>query len=193
MRMLAEQGPIGDTVTLSAANEIVGGEAGVFVPGDGVRMIADAIAILQQARAEFGIFRHAELGIEVSSGEDGPFFVRVVAMCAEVLSEKAIIGDSVVVAKEEDSAASGFYAEAASGSRATILLTNVTEIGIGKQEVAATGFGVIGGAVVDHDDFPARSEESLKSQRCEAQAELVGTIVGRDDDGEFEIVPTGLF
>src|SRR5712672_361035 len=69
--MLAEQGPIGDTVTLSAANEIVGGEAGVFVPGDGVGMITDTIAILQKARAEFGVFRHAELGIEVSSGENG--------------------------------------------------------------------------------------------------------------------------
>ena len=125
--------------------------------------------------------------------EDGPFFVRVFAMSAEVLSEKAIIGDSVVVAKEEDFAASGFYAEAASGSRATIFLTNVTEIGIWKQEVAAKGFGVIGRTIVDHDDFPARSGEGLKSQRCEAQAELVGTIVGRDDDGEFEIVPTGLF
>ena len=69
--MLAEQGPIGDTVTLSAANEIVGGEAGVFVPGDGVGMITDTIAILQKAGAEFGIFRYAELGVEVSSGENG--------------------------------------------------------------------------------------------------------------------------
>ena len=43
----------------------------MFVPGDGVGMIADTIAILQKAGAEFGIFRHAELGIEVSSGENG--------------------------------------------------------------------------------------------------------------------------
>ena len=76
--------------------------------------------------------------------EDGPLFVRVVAMGAEVLSEKTIIGDSVVIEKEEDFAASGFYAEAAGGSRAAIFLTNVTEIRIREQEVAAKRFGVVG-------------------------------------------------
>ena len=41
--------------------------------------------------------------------EDGPFFVRMFAMGAEVLSEKTIIGDGVVVAEEKNFAASGFY------------------------------------------------------------------------------------
>jgi hypothetical protein len=121
--------------------------------------------------------------------EDGPLFVGVFAMSAEMLSKEAIVGDGVVIAEEEDLAASGFYTEAAGGSGAPILLTDVAEIRIRKQEVAAEGLGVVGGAIVDHDDFPARSGEGLKSQGSEAEAELVSPIVGRDDEGEFEVVP----